>query len=190
MYKKALTVATVAAALATLASAPASAAVSQATAANIEILPGASATLREPNSTFTCPAGEVMTGRGHQKDENGWTTYQCSRIRIDGELVSTGNIRWSIGQRESNSYFVGSGDEVILGRKHNDDENGYTFYLTGTLHWRGSQVRLTNRNWTAPARESNHSSQAGVNQVMTGRWHDDDENGYTSYEYGTVTVGG
>lgn len=190
MYKKALTIAMVAATLATLASAPASAAVSQAAAANIEILPGASVSLREPNSIFSCPSGEVMTGRGHQKDENGWTTYQCSRIRIDGELVSTGNVRWSSGQKESDSYFVASGDQAILGRKHYDDENGRTFYLTGTLHWRGSQLRLTNRNWESPVREDNHYSQAGVNQVMTGRWHDDDENGYTSYEYGTVTVGG
>jgi predicted carbohydrate-binding protein with CBM5 and CBM33 domain len=186
MYKKALTVAMVAAALTTLASAPATAAA----APTIEILPGASATLRESDSTFTCPGGEVMTGRSHKGDENGSTTYQCSRIRIDGELVSTGNVRWNPVQQESSSYFVGSGDAVILGREHGNDENGYTRYLTGTLHWRGSQVRLISRNWTESMKESNHSSQAGVNQVMTGRWHRGDENGYTAYEYGTVIVGG
>ncbi|MGW0594784.1 hypothetical protein [Streptosporangium sp. NPDC002607] len=55
-----------------------------------------------------------MTGRSHRGDENGSTTYWCSRIRIDGEPVSTGNVWWGSGQKEGGSYFVGSGDEVIL----------------------------------------------------------------------------
>ncbi|GAA0855744.1 hypothetical protein ACFQVD_15365 [Streptosporangium amethystogenes subsp. fukuiense] len=186
MYKKALTVAMAAAALATLASAPASAAA----APTIEIIPGASATLKESNSVYTCPAGEVLTGRSHRGDENGWTTYQCSRIRIDGELVSVQhNASWGPNQWENDSYFVTSGDQAFVGRRHFGDENGLTAYLSATLYWRGSQVRLTSRNWTQEVREDNHSSQAGIDQVMTGRWHRGDENGFTSYEYGTVTVG-
>jgi len=36
--------------------------------------------IKESNSSYTCPANTVMTGRGHRGDENGWTQYQCATL--------------------------------------------------------------------------------------------------------------
>ncbi|MFI6451013.1 hypothetical protein ACIBF6_05620 [Streptosporangium amethystogenes] len=183
MYKKALTVAMAAAVLVTLAPAPASA------APTIETVFGPTITLREPDSTFVCSAGEVLIDRAHWGDENGWTRYRCGQIRIDGEAVTVQTGNWSYGIKESNSYFAAPADQVLIGRRHQGDENGLTWYLAGTLHWRGSPVRLTSRQWTAAMTESNHSSQAFAPLVMTGRQHQGDENGRTFYEYSRVTAG-
>ncbi|MGV9779151.1 hypothetical protein [Streptosporangium sp. NPDC003464] len=201
MFKKALPVAMAAAALVTLAGAPASAAApvapasaaaSAVTVPRIEILPGTSLRLREPNSVFVCPEGEVLTGRDHKGDENGWTTYWCGRIVIDGEPVFVKNGGWSPTVVESSSRFSAFNDRVILGRRHDGDENGLTQYFTGTVHWRDTQVRVASRRWTTAMKESDHLGRASYNEVMIGRWHNGDENGDTFYEFGKValTVGG
>ncbi|MFI9595322.1 hypothetical protein [Nonomuraea sp. NPDC052265] len=197
MYKKALTVAIAAAALAGLTSAPASAVVAgnatvfEAATPNIEIFYGSFIRLKEPDSMFECPQDEVLIGRAHYGDETNWTMNQCGRIYIDGERVSVlhENWAWNTRQQESNSYFLGSGNQVIVGRQHLGDENGDTRHKYGTLRWRGSELRLTSRYWTELMKESNHSTQAGPGQVMTGRRHNGDENGLTAYAYGTITVG-
>ncbi|PBI97453.1 hypothetical protein BSG18_55710 [Pseudomonas ogarae] len=36
--------------------------------------------IKESDSSYTCPSGTVMTGRGHRDDENGWTQYQCATL--------------------------------------------------------------------------------------------------------------
>ncbi|WP_344979097.1 hypothetical protein [Streptosporangium fragile] len=198
MYKKALPVAMAAAALATLVAAPASAAapadaaVSTVAVPDIVIRYGSVHRLKEPNSIFVCPADEVLIGRDHKGDENGWTKYHCGQIVIDGEPASVLDGNWSPTMVESDSHFTTSNDRVILGRRHDGDENGLTQYFTGTVHWRGSQVRIASRRWTAAMRESDHSGRAGSNEVMVGRWHNGDENGDTFYEFGKValTVGG
>ncbi len=197
MYKKALTVAMAAATLATLIAAPASAAVaktaavSQAATPNIEIFYGEFIRIKETDSIFECPQDEVLIGRAHYGDETNWTMSQCGRIYIDGERVSVlhENWNWNTRQKESNSYFLGSGNQVIVGRQHLGDENGDTRHKYGTLRWRGSELQLTSRYWTGFMKESSHSTEAGPGQVMTGRRHSGDENGYTAYAYGTITVG-
>ena len=40
-----------------------------------------SASIKEYDSSYTCPAGHVMTGRSHEGDENGKTQYQCSKVQ-------------------------------------------------------------------------------------------------------------
>ncbi|MFG1874096.1 hypothetical protein ACGFIV_04580 [Sphaerisporangium sp. NPDC049003] len=193
MYKKTLTVAMAAATLATLATltaAPASAVAFTDAAPKIEVIFGAFTTIREPDSTFTCPAGEVLIDRAHWGDETGWTRYRCGQVRINGETVSVQTRNWTTAGKESNSYFASPPDHVLIGRRHLGDENGLTSYLTGALYWRGVQLRLTSRYWTEPMKESNHSIQAFAPLVMTGRQHKGDENGDTRYEYSTVTVDG
>ncbi|MEU8269728.1 hypothetical protein AB0B89_21540 [Sphaerisporangium sp. NPDC049002] len=189
MLNKALIVA-MAATLATLTAAPAYAMASADAAPKIEFVFGPKITLREPDSTFTCTAGEVMVDRAHMGDENGWTTYGCAQVLVNGEPASVQTGNWTLAGKESNSYFAGPLNHVLLGRKHLGDENGLTSYLTGTLHWRGTQVRLTPRFWTAFAKERSHSAHGYAPQVMTGRQHKGDENGDTRYEYSTVTVDG
>ncbi len=161
-----------------------------AAAPKIEVLTGLPKVLKESNSLFTCPGGEVLTGRSHQGDENGWTTYWCGRILIDGEPVLVQSEGWSYAQKESSSYFVASGDQALIGRAHYGDENGMTQYLTATLHWRGSTLRVTSRSWGSFQYEHSHSINLDSPAVLTGRTHQGDERGRTNYEYGILAVGG
>lgn len=188
MYKKVLTMAMAAATLAALTAAPASAKVSASTTPIVEVFSGLPITIDEPDSLFTCPGGQVMTGRSHKGDEDGKTTYWCGRVFIDGEAALVQSEGWSFPQKESSSYFVTSGDQVIIGRAHYDDENGKTQYLTGTLYWRGSQVRIANRYWSGSVKESGGGVQSSGPVVMTGRTHQGDENGFTNHEFGWPKV--
>lgn len=87
MYKKALTVAVAATALTPLAAVPASAAVSASAAPTVEVHSGLPITIDEPDSLFTCPGGQVMTGRSHKGNEDGRTTYWCGRALAPGRHV-------------------------------------------------------------------------------------------------------
>ncbi|MET8050207.1 hypothetical protein ABZU75_21670 [Streptosporangium sp. NPDC005286] len=161
-----------------------------ASAATIKVEYVYSGTVKESGGEFACPAGQVMTGRSHNGDENANTTYQCSWILIDGVQVEVFTGDWFGYMKESNSNFSAPLDQVIVGRRHYGDENGATEYKTGALYLQGRQVRITNRTWTSAYTESGHTTQAGFNQVMTGRNHSGDENGKTQYQYGTVTFAG
>ncbi|MFD0885598.1 hypothetical protein ACFQ08_13670 [Streptosporangium algeriense] len=147
-------------------------------------------TVLERADAFSCPANQVLTGRSHVGDENGWTTYYCSWILINGEQVEVHAGDWSASQRESRSSYSAPTDQALVGRWHTGDENGMTRYRTGALYWQGRQVRLTNLSWSGEYKESNHTVQAGYNRVFVGRSHSGDENGKTRYQYGTVTFTG
>ncbi|MBB5776513.1 hypothetical protein [Nonomuraea jabiensis] len=185
MIKRAFPGALAALCLAALVVAPADAAL----ATTIEIRPGHTGTVKESYSSFECPVNEVMTGREHRGDENGDTTYWCGRIYIDNEQATT--VRSPLWARmpESNSFYTTNGNAAINSRDHWGDENGDTTYGTVILFWQGKPLRLVNRRWTTKEPESNHSSSGGALEVMTGRRHAGDENGYTAYEYATVTLG-
>ncbi|GAA2916178.1 hypothetical protein GCM10010517_81920 [Streptosporangium fragile] len=189
MRKKALPAALAAAALAALTLAPAAPAAAAA-GESIQIIHTYTETVKEWSSRFACPANEVMIGRSHYGDENGYTTYRCGRIYINGEQVVVTPTGGDARVKESNSFYNTPGDAAIIGRTHFGDENDYTTYYAGELSWQGKTVRLTSRTWTSAYKESNHSSGAGVGQVMTGRSHRGDENGITKYEYATVTIDG
>ncbi|MFF3441386.1 hypothetical protein [Streptosporangium sp. NPDC002721] len=186
---KAVPVTLAAAALAAMTvAAPASA--SSATAVTIKVERTYSQTMYENNSQFTCPPNQVLTGRSHYGDENRPTTYYCSTIFINGEQVQVHSGDWSAAQRESRSNYVAPLDQTLVGRWHDDDENGDTRYRTGALYWQNRQVRLTGAVWSVKYKESSHTTNAGHNQVMTGRLHSGDENGDTWYQYSTVTFAG
>ncbi|GAA2881775.1 hypothetical protein GCM10010517_44830 [Streptosporangium fragile] len=145
--------------------------------------------VREMVGLAVCPTNQVLLSRSHRGDENGYTTYHCGWIFINDEQVQvhTANV-WtpSQGLKESKSDFVAPPDQALVGRWHTGDENGLTKYETATLTWRGQPVRLINPVWSSWYKESKHASQAGYNQVMTGRTHNGDENGSTRYQYATV----
>ncbi|MEU8378615.1 hypothetical protein [Streptosporangium sp. NPDC048865] len=188
---KALPVTLAAAALAVVAvTAPAPASASSAAAVTIRVERTYSETVYESNSQFTCPPDQVLTGRSHFGDENRPTTYYCSTIFIDDQRVEVHSGDWSAAQRESRSNYVAPLDQALVGRSHSGDENGDTRYRTGALYWQNRQVRLTGAAWTGEHKESSHTTQAGHNQVMTGRLHSGDENGKTRYQYATVTFAG
>ncbi|MEU8378614.1 hypothetical protein [Streptosporangium sp. NPDC048865] len=185
---KAVPAALAAAALAavTMTAAPASA--SSATAVTIRVERAYAESVPEWNTQFTCPTNQVLTGRSHVGDENAWTTYYCSWIFVNDEQVRVHLGDWTSGQKESRSEYVAPPDQALVGRAHSGDENGTTRYRTATLSWQGQTVRLTGAAWTGEYKESNHTTHAGHNQVMTGRKHTGDENGKTRYLYATVAL--
>ncbi|MGW4642266.1 hypothetical protein ACWEN6_27385 [Sphaerisporangium sp. NPDC004334] len=166
-------------------SAPASAA-----AVTIRVERAYAETVWEWNGQVTCPTNQVLTGRSHVGDENRPTTYYCGFIFINDEQVQVHLGDWTPGQTESRSGYIAPTDQALVGRWHTGDENGKTSYRTAALYWQGRQVRLTSPTWTGEYKESNHITEAGYNQVMTGRTHSGDENGKTRYQYATVTFEG
>jgi predicted RNA-binding Zn-ribbon protein involved in translation (DUF1610 family) len=182
VYKKALAAASSAVFALTLTPAPAAAADPA-----VRIEEGYSASMKENDSKFFCPAGEVFIGRAHSGDENGWTTYWCGRIYIHDEQVSVSTERYSNAQKEPYSWFEAPESNGMVGREHRDDENGVTTTHFALLTWQGRPVKLINRRWTSAYKESGHESRAGEDEIMTGRRHYDDENGDTLYQYATVS---
>ncbi|GAA3411701.1 hypothetical protein [Streptosporangium vulgare] len=184
-YGKALSVVAVAAALsaATMAS-PAS-------AATIKVERIYTETVWESMGVqFTCPPNQVLTGRSHYGDENKQTTYYCSRILINGEQVQVHSGDWTSPQRESRSDYSAPDNQVVVGRWHEDDENGGTRYRSAALYWQGRQVWLIDGGTSGEYKESSHSWQGGSGKVMTGRTHYGDENGKTWYRFATVSFEG
>ncbi|GAA3138370.1 hypothetical protein GCM10010466_31640 [Planomonospora alba] len=192
--KKALLATAATAAFAPLALVPATAATAAASTAasyTVQVQLQTVNTVKESSGVrFTCPAGQVMTGRAHSGDENGYTKYSCSRILINGEQVTVEPRNWSPEERENNSFFEAPQNQVIIGRFHEGDENGYTSYRAAALWWQGRQLRIVPGPWGSNLRESNHSVSASPYHVMIGRRHSGDENGYTSYRFGSVVVDG
>ncbi|MEV4013110.1 hypothetical protein AB0J35_21630 [Nonomuraea angiospora] len=168
-------------------------AVASASAAVVEVRLTTTSTMRESDSLFVCPSNQVMIGREHHGDENGYTTYRCGRIFINGEQVTVLSLYpYSAGapKYEPDSFFTTDEDKAIVGRKHIGDETAFTTYYAGTMFWKGQVVKVGSRRWTDLMYENDHSSRAEAAEIMTGRWHGGDENGMTTYEYGTVTVDG
>ncbi|MFD0887049.1 hypothetical protein ACFQ08_21085, partial [Streptosporangium algeriense] len=191
VYKKALPAAIAAAALATLTAAPASAAPTTLDV-TVKVQLKHTSTVKESAGVwFTCPENEVLTGRSHSGDENGYTTYYCSSISINDQPVQhVVKGLWSAGLKESRSAYVAPGDQAIIGRWHSGDENGTTKYLAAMFFWQGKQLRFSYPVWSGGMKESRHSWRAGEGQVMTGRQHMGDENGTTKYQSATVTFVG
>jgi hypothetical protein len=160
-----------------------------AAAPSVQVRPGYTATVRESDSYFWCPQDEVMIGRAHSGDENGYTTYFCGQIYIDNQRVEVLEPPYKDDEWEDTTHFVTPDDYALVRRDHYGDENGFTFYYCARLSWQGKPVRLVDRRWTEEMKESKHSSRAGANEVMTGRHHFGDENGRTKYQYARVTVG-
>lgn len=192
VYKKALPVAIAATALATLAAAPASAAPTTLDV-TVKVQLKTTSTVKESAGVwFTCPTNQVLTGRSHSGDENGYTTYYCSSITVNDQPVQHVVLGlWSGPLKESSSTYVAPNDQAIVGRWHSGDENGSTKYLAGMFFWQGQQLRFSSApTWSGALKESKHSWRAGSGQVMIGRQHQGDENGTTKYLSALVTLAG
>lgn len=87
---------------------------------------------------------------------------------------------WSAEFHE-NDHSVSCPDGVMIGMAHDGDENGPTRYRCGKVH-QFVDLPPVERVWSDNLTESDHAYACPKNKVMTGRSHDDDENGDTRYE--------
>ena len=86
---------------------------------------------------------------------------------------------------------------VIVGRKHTGDENGLTYYLTGKpkifdvdLRNEVHEVRFAvfDRHNSDSFKQSNLNFTCEGNNVIVGRTHTGDENGFTTFVYAELAV--
>ncbi|WP_420125976.1 hypothetical protein [Longimicrobium sp.] len=141
------------------------------------------------------PENQVMTERRHQGDENGTTTYAFSycHLVLDADDVTVGPALWTGWMQESGKSSVGYSEficppgAVMTGREHQGDENGNTRYQYADVRYNGLLTSTTPGAWSTPERESSGTLQmAPVGEVMVGRKHSGDENGYTEYKYSYI----
>lgn len=138
---------------------------------------------------FECPANTVMTGRMHSGDANGNTIYEYASLIPDYYIIGvSGTPTKSDFHNESNSYFECKGNEVLIARQHNGDENGSTSYWSVELKFNGKTVISKNHIWSSGIEESDSDFTAPENCVITGRDHRGDENGITKYRYSELYV--
>ena len=86
---------------------------------------------------------------------------------------------------------------VIVGRKHTGDENGLTYYLTGKpkifdvdlcneVH--EARIAVLDRYNSDSFKQSNLNFTCEGNNVIVGRAHTGDENGFTTFVYAELAV--
>lgn len=152
-----------------------------------------SGTFKESDSKFECEGNNVIVGRCHKKDENGDTVYKYGELEFentdnaDKYVIALTDPTWSDEKRESNSSFECPVGQVIVGRQHDGDENGYTKYKTckvQILIKADADISFGDRH-TIESKESDGEWVERVDtdktyEVMVGRDHDGDENGKTS----------
>ncbi|ATB30172.1 hypothetical protein [Melittangium boletus] len=159
-----------------------------------------SSSMKESNSSYTCPSDKVLTGRMHTGDENGQTTYQCASLEaIDADTLApiSGTIRieaqnWSGNIKESSgTWYNAPAGMVLIGRAHDGDENGNTRYRPARITLNGRAIEIIDSKTSGDIKESSGTwFKTETRQVMTGRMHKGDENKYTQYKSGTMRVTG
>lgn len=146
--------------------------------------------IKESNSSYGCPADQVMVGRKHRGDENGQTNYACSQIRWGQEStpMTAGTVAGPY--RESASRFECADGEVMTSRKHQGDENGSTWYQCSSVTINGQRAKSMGSLWTSGVRESSSDVACPGDFFITGREHSGDENGPTTYKCSQLAVQG
>lgn len=151
----------------------------------------------ESSSYFLCPAGTVMTGRYHSGDENGTTRYEYATLKAINSLgqavsgtITVEDVRWETSFKESSgSGFSAASNRVIVGRQHYGDENGQTVYATALVKFNAQATQTPNYVNSSSIRESSWNWYiTPTNNVVVGRYHSGDENGYTYYRSATITT--
>lgn len=97
--------------------------------------------MKESRSNFLCPTNTVMTGRYHKGDENGQTQYEYATLKavdVNGNIVAgtitVEDVKWDSSIKESSGGgYDAPANRVIVGRKHDGDENGQTQYATAII---------------------------------------------------------
>jgi hypothetical protein len=154
--------------------------------------------LDESDHQFVCPRGTVMTGQLHSGDENGDTWYEYAELRrdIDGARVVLENHRWHQVSKESAISFRVPRGRVLVGRRHDDDENGMTSFYTATARIGDARVELASRRFVEPhklvdttrGRLISYHFTSPANRLMTGYRRRGDENQAPDMEHGIATV--
>ena len=81
----------------------------------------------EKDSYYQCPQNKVMTGRKHTGDENKPTTYRCATIvNSQGRPINQTGGEWSAPMPENSSHMNCPDNQVMVGRRHEGDEEGLT----------------------------------------------------------------
>ena len=99
---------------------------------------GTSQPIKESNSSFSAPAGQVLVGRMHTGDENKDTTYKYAPLIADPNSginlnYKLQNTTWTAGIKQSDLSYAAPDGWVIVGRKH-DGDPGVTVLWKGLQH--------------------------------------------------------
>lgn len=159
---------------------------------------------------FNCPAGTVMVGRKHLGDENEITYYKCAefgsnivqeksmwtikfpecgyRLKEDDDddfTTCTDALNYDKNKQEY-IYASCNPDEVMVGRFHEGDENQLSQIQCSKLYQDSNKpenrLQVIPSKWQGPVAESKSDYTCPDNQVLIGRAHRSDENGYTQWQ--------
>lgn len=136
---------------------------------------------KESASDFMCQSNYMLIGRKHSGDENGQTSYRCGWAK-QFEHLKFRNPKTYAPQSERGYHFTCDKNTIMIGRKHQGNENGNTTYTCAEVVdvW-GHAMQVTPIKLHTPYTESNHEFECPTNQAIMGRNHDGDENGRTQY---------
>ncbi|MEH6354297.1 hypothetical protein [Pseudomonas sp. 3JA] len=141
----------------------------------------------EDDVNLTCYSNQIMTGRKHMGDEQGYTYHECATAVQSGASVVIQTITKSTGIKESAGiYFVCPNNRVMIGREHIGDENADTYYGCAPATNAGRNLTVTPHGWSDSMKEANSEFRCPTNQFLIGRWHQGDENGNTRYRCATL----
>ncbi|MCM2464460.1 hypothetical protein [Pseudomonas sp. CG7] len=141
-----------------------------------------------------CPTNTVMIGRQHAGDENGSTKHLCASLVQNGKPVEVtppagDSFTGKIEVESANHRYECPHPTIMTGRGHYHDENGPTWYMCGIAKggaFDDDELEPANRVWTGDIKESGSDYTCPTGQVMTGRGHRGDENGWTIYQCATL----
>ena len=154
-----------------------------------------SSEIKESGSNFTCASGTVMVGRRHSGDENGGTQYKCASLRAYDESgrsvnvsISIVNAKWDSSYKQSSDHQYRPGSQwIIVGRKHDGDENGQTAFKIAQVKVDGKIASWDDYLGSGEIKESSGTWwTAPSGKVMVGERHSGDENGRTYYYSGRI----
>ena len=154
---------------------------------------------KESNSEFIFSDEKRETyhliSRQHKGDENGKTICKFAKFKIPTEykdklVVYVGCPRY-VKVKESCSNITCSSGEVIVGRTHYGDENGYTVYQIAEVY--AAVNKTIRRCMTVDTCYKEFKESIGIEAHMggrciVGRSHYGDENGTTTYTFGKIVV--
>jgi hypothetical protein len=150
---------------------------------------------RENDEDFTAPENCVITGRDHNKDENGVTKYRFSQLYVKDKQLIVTNICQTDDIEEYNGepFKCPFPSSVMIGLKHRDDEHGKTLYKYGLVSFpfldteNGELLIQTfDSKWSSAIKENETNFTAPDDCFITGKKHVNDENSLTSYKYSKI----
>lgn len=88
----------------------------------------------EDGVRFVCPPGKVIIGRERYGDETADEYFTCA-VFLDqwNRHMEVAQGKWSDEYSEAGHTYTCPTNSVLIGKYHDDDENGPTAYLCGTL---------------------------------------------------------